>query len=486
VADGGAIDAYSISGASLIVVPGSPFCLPAPNACGGTTRSVTVDTTGRFVYAGDDLDNIYIFTINPNTGALAPIAGSPVIQSAVGGKSVTSIAFETTGRFAYAVNNAGSVSAFSINAANGALTPIASSPFPAGTSPFVMAVDPAGPFAYVANAGDNTVSAYTIDGTTGALTPVAGSPFATGTSATNGVSPRSVTVDPTGQFVYTANQGGDVSAYSINGATGALSAVPGSPFAAGSQPVSVAVDTRGQFAYVANASSNNVSAYAINRTTGALAPAPGSPFASGPFPASVAVAAPAVFFDGTFNNSGWQVTNFTNSTGTTSGAQALSGGNPGAYRQTTNNVGPAPSANCLGNVVGFHAKTGAVYNPAQQGSITSIDYAEDAILISGGGDGQGAGPALIQGGQVYLGPEHVTPSFSWTHFTNPGLLAGDFSAVDTTAFCSSFVNSSKHPDFSASGSPIQFGFWRANSTGTGATSGYTTVGGVDNWTVLVH
>src|ERR1700737_4896149 len=49
-----------------------------------------------------------------------------------------------------------------------------------------------GGFAYVANLYSNNVSAYTIDGTTGALTPVAGSPFATGSA------PVSVTVDPTG------------------------------------------------------------------------------------------------------------------------------------------------------------------------------------------------------------------------------------------------------------------------------------------------
>ena len=47
-------------------------------------------------------------------------------------------------------------------------------------------------FAYVANAGGvfGNVSAYTIDGTTGALTPVAGSPFAAGSQ------PTSVTTTP--------------------------------------------------------------------------------------------------------------------------------------------------------------------------------------------------------------------------------------------------------------------------------------------------
>jgi 6-phosphogluconolactonase len=64
-------------------------------------------------------------------------------------------------------------------------------------------------FAYVVNCGafgcfgssPGNVSAYSIDGTTGALTPVVGSPFPAGTGAS------SVTVDPTGQFAYVANAG---------------------------------------------------------------------------------------------------------------------------------------------------------------------------------------------------------------------------------------------------------------------------------------
>jgi hypothetical protein len=105
-------------------------------------------------------------------------------------------------------------------------------------------------FAYVANAGGN-VSSYSI-GANGALTPVPGSPFAAGAQ------PRSVAVDPTAKFAYVANEGApglgipsNVSAYSI-GANGALTPVPGSPFAAGLGPRSVAVDPTAKFAYVAN------------------------------------------------------------------------------------------------------------------------------------------------------------------------------------------------------------------------------------------
>jgi 6-phosphogluconolactonase (cycloisomerase 2 family) len=82
------------------------------------------------------------------------------------------------------VSNAGAdtVSAYAINPGSGALTHVKGSPFATGSVPSALAVDPTGSFAYVANAGSNNISAYTIDQASGALTPVAGSPFATGSS----------------------------------------------------------------------------------------------------------------------------------------------------------------------------------------------------------------------------------------------------------------------------------------------------------------
>src|SRR5258708_22357174 len=141
-----------------------------------------------------------------------------------------------------------------------------------------MPVDPAGLFSVVENRGSN-VSAYSIDGTRGALTEIAGSPF----SVAPGSYPQSVTVDPAGRFAYVANQvsfplPGNVPAFAIDGTTGALTPVAGSPFLAGTRPSSVAVDPTGPFAYVANFSSNHVSAYTIAGTTGALTPMVRPPF----------------------------------------------------------------------------------------------------------------------------------------------------------------------------------------------------------------
>lgn len=86
----------------------------------------------------------------------------------------------------------------------------------------------------MANSDDNTISGYRIDRKTGALTPVPGSPFATE------MGPIGLAVDPRAPFVYVANIGSNtVSIYSINRETGALT-LAGS-LATGNEPFSVAI-----------------------------------------------------------------------------------------------------------------------------------------------------------------------------------------------------------------------------------------------------
>jgi 6-phosphogluconolactonase (cycloisomerase 2 family) len=82
-----------------------------------------------------------------------------------------------------------------------------------------------------------------------------------------------------------------VSAYAINTSTGALTALSGSPFAAGTEPEAIAVDPTGKFLYVANHIGNNLSAYMINPSSGILSTVGGSPVAAGSSPVGVIIAA---------------------------------------------------------------------------------------------------------------------------------------------------------------------------------------------------
>lgn len=171
-----------------------------------------------------------------------------------------------------------------------------------GASPQSIAVDPTGKFAYVADQGcpnvfTGRVSMFTIDPSTGALTSV-GTPVDTGDFWTN-----SVTVDPSGKFVYVASQGtgdigdtpGSVSMYTINPTTGALASI-GAPVSSGDfGPSSVAVDPTSKFAYVANTGSDadgapdfcgSVSTFNIDGGTGSLTSSGGIILAPGAAPPS--------------------------------------------------------------------------------------------------------------------------------------------------------------------------------------------------------
>jgi len=138
---------------------------------------------------------------------------------------------------------------------------VAGSPFPAGTGPLAIAVDLKGQYAFVANGGSNNVSVYSIDQATGVLSAVAGSPFATA-----GPHPQSVAVDPLGNFLYVVDfSTSDVSIFAINGLNGALSLL-GSVSPGGAW--SIAVDPSGKYAYVATGF--GLQGYAIDSVTGAL------------------------------------------------------------------------------------------------------------------------------------------------------------------------------------------------------------------------
>jgi 6-phosphogluconolactonase (cycloisomerase 2 family) len=147
-----------------------------------------------------------------------------------------------------------------------------------------VTVSPSGQFLYAVNQAASTVSGYAITPGSGALTPVPGSPFAAGNQ------PRNLTVDPSSRFVYVANLAdNNITGYGIGSSTGSLSVLAGSPFATGRSPyfVAVANNAGSEFAYATNELDGTVSAFVVSPTTSALAPVAGSPFPSGAAPSSL-------------------------------------------------------------------------------------------------------------------------------------------------------------------------------------------------------
>ncbi|HNO26649.1 MAG TPA: beta-propeller fold lactonase family protein, partial [Leptospiraceae bacterium] len=176
--------------------------------------------------------------------------------------------------------NPGKIDAFTVNSSTGALTQVAGAPYTTGNDNISVAVDPAGKFVFGANYFTTNVFSFVINTATGALSAAPGSPYAAGSA------PGYVYSEPLGRFVYVANSGDAVgtaaiSGYSLNSTTGALTALGGSPFAAGANPIAFYSDPSGKFLYSVNTGSNNISGFAVNSSTGALTPVPGSPFSTG-------------------------------------------------------------------------------------------------------------------------------------------------------------------------------------------------------------
>jgi 6-phosphogluconolactonase (cycloisomerase 2 family) len=261
---------------ALTAVPGSPF------AAGTNPEAMTVieslNSPEYLIVANAGSDNFLIYDIDP-TGALAhrSVPATPYAT----GKGPTSIAIRPGGGlFIYVANHGGSND---ISAFNDGLNPVPGSPFPAGGNPLSLAFGAGGMFLYTANpdATNPSISGFSIDPATGALAPLSGSPFPLPVS-------HYIATDQTGAYLYVTS-GANVVGYAIDATTGALTPLPGFPVSAGANAYSITVDPTNQFLYVANDGAANIAAFTLDASTGALTPMAGSPFPAGHHPAFIAV-----------------------------------------------------------------------------------------------------------------------------------------------------------------------------------------------------
>ncbi|MCC7084805.1 MAG: hypothetical protein IT427_07340 [Pirellulales bacterium] len=184
------------------------------------------------------------------------------------------------------------------------------------------------------------------------------------------------------------------------------------------------------------------------------------------------------FIDGVFNNADWTGTKIADTTAGASAAfialQQPAGGNPTFYRQTTHSWG-------LGGLRVAHLRNiGGMpftYNPSSSGAITSLDYGYDLIYQMGPPGGAVAYSLLLrQGGKYYAPVVDNIFANSWTSFTHLGLTSSNFYELLTPGLG---INILSNPDFSATGSLIEFGYQSANSQAT--THVFTKVSGIDNF-----
>jgi 6-phosphogluconolactonase len=259
-------------------------------SCGGGNPGGGVvskpPSTTEILYASDFGNSVFSFNLDASTGALTEVATATIPSNGV---QTSSIALTPSGNFLFATTGTSGISAYS-STSSGTMSLISGSPFPNSTTQGIssLTVDPNGSFLYASDSSDFGVGGFTI-GTTGALTSIPGGPFSPPGDALG--PPTEIAIDPAGKFLYAStvfdvsDTGGlNVWGFTIDSQTGALTSMPGSPFATqeNGQPHGIKVDPSGKFVYVALSNANSIAAFTIDSTTGALTVAPGSPFATGP------------------------------------------------------------------------------------------------------------------------------------------------------------------------------------------------------------
>jgi DNA-binding beta-propeller fold protein YncE len=209
--------------------------------------------------------SIAVVLVAPGGGGFLNETGSPI---AVPGRA-NGLAFPAHGRFLEAVlSDFGAAAAirwpspFPLIGGSAAADP--------GGSPAGVAFNAAGDRFYLASAttGPSIAGAWAV-GTDGIPRRLRRSPASGG-----GINSNVVLVSPNDRFLYVSNQGSDTIAGFRIEASGAIVALPGTPFPnapLGEVPVGLAVDPGGRFLFAANERSNGVSAFRI-RPDGALEP----------------------------------------------------------------------------------------------------------------------------------------------------------------------------------------------------------------------
>lgn len=182
-----------------------------------------------------------------------------------------------------------SISAYSVGSSNGALTELTGlgSPYPTGPAGTVGTsgglyspnrIIVVGNFLYASNAGSDSVSAFTIDPGTGGLTAVTGSPFLTQGSNSSTNPGISLAATPNGQYLYAGTTDGNITIFSIDPSTGALTLVSsGTGVPAGGAMSSMKVTPDGKYLALMLYPGNEVAMFAI-RSGGTLQQVSNSPF----------------------------------------------------------------------------------------------------------------------------------------------------------------------------------------------------------------
>lgn len=220
---------------------------------------------------------IYVYDFNADTGELTRISEMQNIDSP------SYLTVDHRGRYLYATSEVwlwpeGTLTAFSIDPASGALTYINKQPT-LGSINAYASVDRSNRYAMVANYWDGRSAVMFPIRPDGGLDPVCDSLQHVGKGADPGRQDKShahcILTDPTNRFVYVADLGIDkIMIYRLDLEKGRLipNSIPSADLKPGSGPRHLVFHPNGRFMYAIEELSSSITALAVNGETGALTP----------------------------------------------------------------------------------------------------------------------------------------------------------------------------------------------------------------------
>ena len=274
---------FSIAPSGMLTqIPGSPFLTGGIGSGFGAFAANRIRVLGNLLFASNSRSkDISVFSIDPATGFLSLVLGSP-IPSQVFGANGISLALTSNGNFLFAAGvDSNTIKAFRVGS-NGSLTPVLAPAVPTGgTNILGINASPDNKFLAVTQnfffVPGTEVRMFSI-GDDGSLTPVPGSPFRVG-----GEAATSAEFNCASNLLFVGEHSGPTTTDVFNVASnGTLTPIQGSPFIQNSGNIGnsgqvVALSPNEQFLFVSNTFSNTVTVWSV-APSGSLALVPGSSF----------------------------------------------------------------------------------------------------------------------------------------------------------------------------------------------------------------
>ena len=274
------ISAYAFdTNGALQPVSNQPF-LTGGNGSGGgfysSNRIIVVKgPTTDFLYASNSGSNtVSAFTINPASGYLMPVPGSPFSTGALNDPSNSGISLAATpdGQYLYAGStgydtnfNPAPITIFSIDPTTGALTVTNRSTVPAGGPMSNLTVSPDGKYLVATLPNSSSIAVFAIHGP-GTPHEFHNSPYVLNSGAAT-----SVEFNCAGNLLYAGGTQGNI--YVFNFASGNLTPLTGSPFTtptSGNNVVALSTDDSTLFA--SDPGNGTVTAFTVDANGGLTVP----------------------------------------------------------------------------------------------------------------------------------------------------------------------------------------------------------------------